>query len=114
VRKNVVKSFKMLENADLSAPLTSIVVNVINMDKASIHVAWVDLVGTSTMTVQVRNGEDDSWYDLDMSSVITLSGSGGNHQLLFTELPFTDIRLQTTAATSGTVNCSISMKQVGG
>lgn len=115
-RKNVVKAYSMIEAGDLSGSITSAVTNVINMDKASIHLSWTGSSPVGVFTVQVRNGENDSWYNLTMGGgAINISGNSGDHQLMFNELPFTDIRL-VYAATSGTgtVDAIITMKQVGG
>lgn len=113
-RKNVVKSFKMIDAGDISSNITSHTVNVINLDNASIHVEWAGAAINGTMVVQAKNGESDSWYDLDMGGVISLTGAGGDHQLVFNSLPFTDIRLVYTAtAGTGTLDAKISAKVVG-
>ena len=58
------------------------------------------------------------WFDLDLGSQILVdvpSNSILEHQIIFNELPFTDVRI-VYAATSGTgtVNIKITAKQVGG
>lgn len=113
-RKNVVKSYKMLDGAALNASQASAPTSVINQDKASIHLQWAGASGTSTVTVQARNGELDPWYDLDFGSAISITGASGEHQLIFNELPFTEIRINSSAASGGTVTATITMKQVGG
>lgn len=112
-RKNVLKSFKMLDAADMSQPQTSSTTSVMNMDIASIHVYWTGATGSSTITVQARNGENDPWYDLDFGSAITTSGASGDHQINLLELPFTDIQLLTTAATAGEITATITAKVLG-
>lgn len=102
-RKNVLKSFKMIDSGDLSGNITSSVTSVINMDKASVHLNWSGSSPVGTVTVEARNGEDNPWYELDFGSTISISGNSGDHQLVLNELPFTDIRLQ-FASTSGTGN----------
>lgn len=113
-RKNVVRSFKMIDAGNLASAITSTVVNVINLDQASIHIEWAGTAPVGTFTVEARNGEEDSWYALDMGGAISISGASGDHQLVFNQMPFTDIRL-VYAATSGTgsVDAFISAKVVG-
>ena len=100
-RKNVVKSYKMIEAGDLASNIESTTTNVINLDKASIHLKWSGTSPIGTITVEAQNGENDSWYELDFGSSINISGASGDHQIIFNELPFTSIRIQYTA-TSGT------------
>lgn len=113
-RKNVVKQFKMFDEADISTDQTSTTTNVINLDQASIHLSWTGTSPDGEIFVDVRNGEDDSWYALSFSTQILISGNSGDHQILFTEMPFTDIRLR-YVSTSGTGNltASLTMKTVG-
>ncbi len=112
-RKNVVKTFEMFDSTSLGADATSSVVNVINQDKASIHVSWTGTSPIGVILVQARNGENDSWYTLDFPS-IGVSGNTGDLQILFNELPFTDIRLfyDRTSGT-GSITARISSKTTG-
>ena len=114
-RKNVVKSFKMLDAVDISSSQTSDATNVINLDTASIHVVWS--AGSSpvgTITVEARNGENDSWYELDFGSTISVSGASGDHQIMLNEMPFTDIRILYTATSgSATLTATLTMKTMG-
>lgn len=103
----------MLDAVDMSSSQTSDATSVINLDVASIHVAWSAASGASTITVEARNGENDSWYALDFGSVIATSGASGDHQITLLEMPFTDIRILTTAATSGSLTATISAKTTG-
>lgn len=113
-RKNLVASFQLISAGAMTGSITSSTVNVQQMDKASIHLVWSGASGTSTVTVEARNGALDSWYTLDFGSAITISTASGDHQIQFTELPFTDIRVKSTAIAAGTLNARITMKQVGG
>lgn len=114
-RKNVVKSYPMFNNTDISINQTSPIVNVINLDKASIHVEWTGTTPIGVMTVEARNGKDDTWYDLDFSGqTIDITGNTGDHQILMTELPFTDIRLQYVVTSgTGSLEARISAKVTG-
>lgn len=113
-RKNVVKQFLMFDGADLSGNLTSDPTNVINLDIASIHIRWDGASPDGEIFVDVRNGEDDEWYTLSFSTTILVSGNTGDHQILFTEMPFTDIRLRYVANSgSGDLFASLTMKTTG-
>jgi hypothetical protein len=113
-RKSVMPGFAMIDQQSLASNITSSVVSVKNLDYASIHVEWTGTSPVGTLTVEARNGETDSWYELDMGSAISISGNSGDHQLVFNLLPFTDLRLQYAATSgSGTLNAEISMKVTG-
>lgn len=113
-RKNVLKSYKMLDQADMSTSLESEPTSVINLDKASIVLSWTGSP-VGTFSLEARNGVDEAWYALDFGATIEPGGSAGNHRLLLTETPFTDVRLIYAATSgSGTLNAVITAKQVGG
>lgn len=115
-RKNVVPSYKMFDAVALSASRTSEITNVQNLDKASVLLEWT--AGSSpvgVVTVEARQGANGNWTELDMGSAINISGASGNHQLVFNELPFTDIRLQYTRSSGdATLTATFTGKQVGG
>lgn len=114
-RKNIVPSYKMVDAADASSNITSEIVNVQNMDKASVHVEWAGAAVTGTITIEARNGEKDPWYTLSFGSPILVTGNSGNHQIVLNELPFTDIRLQYVASSgTGAMTATITLKQIGG
>jgi hypothetical protein len=113
-RKNVLKSYKMLDAADISANASSPETSVINTDKASIHVVWSGSSPVGTLVVQAKNGEFDSWYTLDFGSAISISGSSGEHSIVLNETPFERIKLVYTATSgTGTLNAVITMKTTG-
>lgn len=102
----------MLDAATATTNQTSIEVNVINLDKASIFLDFADATGT--MVVEAQNGENDPWFALDFGAPIALAGTG-SHVLIFNELPHNAIRLQYTAVSgAGTIDAIIAAKQVGG
>lgn len=119
-RKNVIKTYAMIGGdavdavpGDMSAPIVSHTVNCINLDKASIHVNWSGTAPVGELIVDARNGENDPWYTLDFGTM-PVTGNAGDHQLIFNEMPFTDIRLQYgfTSGT-GTMTARISAKVTG-
>lgn len=93
---------------DLSASFTTPATSVINLDKASIHIDWSGSSPEGVLTVEARNGESDDWYTLEFGAAIDITGNTGNHQLVFNELPFTDIRLVYTR-TSGTGSATANL-----
>lgn len=113
-RKNIVKSFAMFDSTDISTNQTSEITRVITLDQASIHLSWTGTSPVGTITVEARNGDDDSWFELDLGGTVSISGNSGDHQIIFSEMPFTDIRLQ-YASTSGTGNmdAKLTMKVIG-
>ena len=113
-RKGVVKSYKMFDAEDISISATSKESNVINLDKASVIFSWTGTAPSGVITCEARNGEKEDWYELDCGGTMTVSGASGTHQLVFNELPFTDIRFQYTASSgTGTLDAVITAKVVG-
>lgn len=114
-RKQILPPFKMYNAVSLGATVTSTITSVAGMDKASIYFEWS--AGTSpvgTLTVHARNGADGTWRELNMGSTISISGASGAHDLVFNELPFTDIKLvYTRSSGTGTVTATIAAKTVG-
>lgn len=119
-RKNVIHSFKMIDDGDASADITSSPTSTIHMDKASIRIEWSGTpVGTVAIQAQQRKKDERiveaNWFDVDLGSTVTIDGTDTEHQILFNELPFTDLRVKYTSTSgTGTINVKISAKQVGG
>lgn len=114
-RKHVVHSYEMFDSVDISTNQTSSITNVEQLDQATIHISWTGTSPVGEITVEARNGSADNWYELDFGlAAISISGASGDHQILFREMPFTDIRLK-YASTSGTGNLTarLTMKTVG-
>jgi hypothetical protein len=112
-RKSVLKSYKMLDVADISVNVSSSATSVINLDKASIHLKWSG-TAVGEISVMARNGELDPWYELDFGQAINITSGPGEHQIVFNELPFTDIRLDYASTSgAGTLDATISAKVVG-
>lgn len=113
-RKNVVKSYAMIPVGDMSGSIVSDTVNVINLDKASIHVDWSGATIDGMLFVDARNGEQDTWYELDFNVDLVVDTDTGNHQIIFNELPMTDIRLRYEPTTgTGNLTALITLKVVG-
>lgn len=115
MRKNVVRGYKLLEAADLSGNLTSPEINVINLDQASVFVSWSGTAPVGVLDVQFKNGDNGTWFSVDMGGPINITGASGQHILIFHELPHTAMRLLYTATSgSGSIDAVITAKQVGG
>ena len=113
-RKNVVKSYKLYDSADITTSPTSKETSVINQDKASIDLSWSGTSPVAVVTVEARNGENETYRTIDFGNPINISGNTGNHRLMFNELPFTDIRIQIAFSSgTGTVDAVITSKTVG-
>lgn len=114
-RKHVVKSFKMLDAVSLAADQTSAATNVLQLDNATIHISWTGTAPVGVIAVQARNGEFDPWFDLSFGSVtIDITGASGDHQILFKEMPFTDMRLKYIRTSGvGNLTATLTMKSIG-
>lgn len=117
-RKSVVKSFKMFNAEDITANAVSTVVNVLNLDKASIQISWTGLP-VGVLTVEYSNDKDEAtavFHELQIGATIDIDAVESNHQIVFNELPFNLIKLvYTSTSTAGpeTMDAVITMKVVG-
>ena len=118
-RKNVLKTYKIWDSADLSGNLTSGNTSVINLDNASIYVSWSGTAPSGEIVVQGTNDDPDknaspTWKDLDFGSTITVSGASGNHDLILNSLPFNSLRLKYNRTSgSGSIIATITAKTQG-
>jgi len=118
-RKNVIKNgYKMLNEADMSAPTTSNLTEVSNLDKASIHIVWSGTAPIGTLKVESTNDDASNplavWREVLFSTAIEVTGDNGDHDLVFNELPFNAIRLvYTPTSGTGVLNATLSAKVVG-
>lgn len=112
----------MLDEADMSANASSSIVNVLNMDKASIIVDWSGTSPDGSLVLEARNKpvdinniEDGNWYEIDFGSAIAVTGNTGDHLIVLNELPFDSIRLKYVRVSgTGALDAVITAKQVGG
>ena len=117
-RKNVVKTYKIMEEADLSGNIESSVTNVINLDSGSIHIIWTGSSPVGTITVEATNDDPESssaqYRELGLGSAISISGNSGEHDIVFTYLPFRAIRLiYTRSSGTGSISATLSAKTLG-
>jgi hypothetical protein len=119
-RKNVIHAFQMINSGDASADITSNPTSVVNLDVASIFISWTGTpVGEITVQAQQRKSNEDlteaDWFDIDLGATVTVDNTESEHQILFKQVPFTDIRVKYTSTSgTGTLNAVITSKQIGG
>ena len=125
-RKNVT-THVMLESGDMSASITSESTNVNNLDVATIRLSWTSADAIGTVKIQAKQIDKSNkpesasdWFDVDGLSAIAINMTApspdSSHQIIFTQLPFTDIRVvYTPTSGTGTLDSiKITAKQVGG
>lgn len=113
-RKAVLYSYKFFDAQVVAADATSPITNVANLDNCSIALVWSASTLVANVYVQVRNGENDAWRDVDFGVVPSISGASGNHEFQFTQLAFTHMRMFVDRSSgSGTVTATITAKTVG-
>jgi hypothetical protein len=104
----------MLSNQIVSSTINSVETNVQQLDQASIDFRWSASSLVATLKVQVKNGKNANWRDVDFGSPINISGSSGSHEVIFLAMPFTDLRLRVEVTSgSGTLDAVITAKTVG-
>lgn len=109
-RKNVLDSYKIFDNISLSTQ-TSNPTNVKYLDYGSIHILWTGSSPVGSVSVQVRNGENDSFYTLDIGPA-PISGSSGDHVFIFNSLDFYELKLvYTHTSGSGNLTANFIAKQ---
>lgn len=113
-RKSVVKSHKMMDAGDMSSTIVSSVSDVLNLDQASIHISWSGAAVGGELFLDARNGESDSWYELDFNVSMLVSTDSGDHQIVLNSMPFTQMRLRyVPSAGTGSMTATLTMKVVG-
>ena len=122
-RKNVIEVFELFSAVNMNANQTSEITNVKNLDKASIRLSWTGASATpGTLKVQARQEkpnipvENSQWFDLELDTAITIDNTDTQHQIIFNELPFVELRLVFTTDTgcTGALSAKLTAKQVGG
>jgi hypothetical protein len=113
-RKNILKSFKMISDGDMSGNIVSSITNVITLDQASILLEWTGSAVDGEFFVDARNGEKGTWNALDFNTSMLAEADTDHHRIVFTSMPFTDIRVRyVRTAGTGTLNATITMKTIG-
>ena len=125
-RKNIIYTYKMLDAVDLDTSSNSTATVTTTIDHASINITWASGAGgtdTGAIVVQGTNLDPDAssfvaadWFDLTLSGgAINLTGTSGEHIVIFDKIPFRAIRLSYTNSdhSAGTVTAILSAKTIG-
>lgn len=112
-RKNVIKSFKTIEDGDMSdATITSPETDVMHLDNIGAIISWAGTSPVGVITVEVKSG-DSEWSELDFGSVIAVTGNSGTHNLNINQVPFEKIRfIYTKTSGVGALQATISAKMI--
>ena len=115
-RKNVLSNWLMFgpAGADLSqASVTSNQTSGLYMDNIGIALTWS---GSPVGTMVIQQSNDGStWLDLDFGAVINIDNTTSNHFIYINQFPGDYIRaVYTKTSGTGTLNASLTMKQIGG
>jgi hypothetical protein len=118
-RKNVIVPYKIIDDGNMGADITSVTTDVQYQDNIGIIVAWTGASPVGQLKVEVANevaNDPDTivWDALDFGSTINVAGNSGKHSLNIQSLPYTKIRLK-YLRTSGTgqMNAILTSKVVG-
>ena len=116
----------MLDAVVLDTSSNSTATVVTTIDHASINITWTGGSGgtdTGVVVVQATNLDSGAstfaasdWVDLTLSGgTINLTGTSGEHLVIFDKIPFRAIRLSYTNTdhTSGTLTAILSAKTIG-
>jgi hypothetical protein len=113
-RKNAIFSYNFFDSQTVNADATSNLTSSIMQDQATIAVVWSASTLVADLIVQVRNGSNDAWRNLDFGSPIAIAGASGTHEIHFLSMPWTDMRLFLDVASgSGVVDATLTAKAVG-
>lgn len=117
-RKNIVPGFQQFGTAGANMSSTNTVTSTVSetqyMDNIGIIVNWTGTSPVGTLAVQASN-DQSTWVSLDFGSAISISGSSGSHNIDINQFPYTHIRsVYTNASGTGTLNSTITVKQMGG
>jgi hypothetical protein len=115
-RKNLIHSYALFSaESPVTTTSTSSSTNVEQLDYASIDFQWASSDLVATVEVQAKNGKNGDWRALDFGGTISVSGASGSHEILMTQMPFTDLRMTitVTGGSSGEVDAVITAKSEG-
>ena len=112
-RKHVV-SKNILQDADITSVTESDTLNTKQLDYASIHISWSGASPVGEIIVKAKNGENGSFYTVDMGGTIVISGNTGEHTLVFNQIHFSDLKLEYVQTSgTGTITASATLKSTG-
>ena len=107
--------FKLIDNSSLSSNFEGNEIDVSEADYGSIHIEWSGVSPVGEIIVEAKSGEDDTYSQVDMGGPVTITGTSGDHQLIFNSLPFTKLKLRYSRTSgSGNLTAIIVTKRDGG
>lgn len=110
--RKVSHSYTMLNAVAATSTQTSEEVSVFGVDKLSIH-AKFSANNSGTFTLQAKNSDSDSWFNVDFNVAMTITAEAET-LMLMNEVPFDKIKLTwTPSAGSGTLTAVLKMKSQG-
>jgi len=104
---------------DASTPITlttsspSMIVG--QMDYGSIAFSWANSDLIATVALEAKRGKDDDWTELDLGTAPVITGASGEHELVLTQMPFTELRVtvNVTGGTTGEIAAVLTAKSEG-
>lgn len=114
-----IKTIKLFEDVQMDQDQTSSEIDVSRYDSASINVIWDNtLTPIGELIFQVRNGDDDDWFDLNAGETIVVPTVAPDDTdkfvLNITELDFKWIRLfYDRTSGDGTISAVMFCKSEG-
>ena len=112
----------MLDAVSIATNQTSDKTNVESVDQGTIHINWasgstpvgVITVEASNSTELEFNASTETWIELDFGTAINVSGTSGDHQIVFDSMPFRYIRIiYTRSSGSATLSANFHAKTLG-
>lgn len=108
-------SFNFFNSETVTTSTESREMNVDRLDYGSIALVWSASDLTATLEVQARNGKNEAYRAVDFGSAIAISGASGSHEIIMSQMPFSDIKLvlTVTGGTSGVIDAPFTSKSNG-
>jgi hypothetical protein len=86
-------------------------IDISNVDDISIVYFWAGSSPVGTLFVQVRNGGDCPWTNLDIAPPAAIATNSGSNNIQITNVSFQEMRVTYTASSgNGTLNAWLTGK----
>ena len=111
--KRVLFPYVLMDNVSVATEQVSTEIDSQSLDNNFINVVWGTGSSVGKLYVEVLTDRNNTWTKLDYNTDININmSSAGSHQLTFTSLPFSKLRLKYTP-TSGSGNLTASIQGKG-
>lgn len=98
-RKIFAGPFKALDAESLAADFQSGATDLNYIDNVGITISTSGVTdNTGTFTIEIRNGENDSWQTLSLDTPMVLSNADASFNVSLNQVPFSQIRIAFAAA----------------